>query len=442
MELYKIVLSDEGNVKKAGDVRFAPLNEEYAATIAGTVKAEAGEWRLCVDNESMHADDIHDTKDSSTSYSHTGFENSVVKGLLVSGGHFAGVVLFLRFTHGGGMSCYEDEYYCILHADGRISGKNEAGTVFTGEDSDSENINRYTLVNVYGNKPVEAEKSREGIFVYEVCGEKENACMLTEIGGENVGELKIPEKLGGYTVITIAPAICKGREDIEALEIPDTVEEIGEEAFAKCSRMRTLKIGKGLRAVGENGYHSGTGTFHACTGLETIEVHPENEHFRSHGNCLIRIEKDMWLGIALNRDAVILGCKNTDLTKTKGIYEIENYAFYGCEGLKKVVVPKVTYRVGRSAFEGCKDLKKAILFKGTDMETAIGAYAFRNCEALEYVFIEKGLRWIEEDSFDGCSALQEICHGGTARKFHEAKTGYNHTPYFDIPVRHEQTPKG
>ena len=60
MIFYKTVLSDGDNVQKAGDVKFAPLEEDYANAIADTVEAEAEEWRLSINNEWMHADDLHD----------------------------------------------------------------------------------------------------------------------------------------------------------------------------------------------------------------------------------------------------------------------------------------------------------------------------------------------------------------------------------------------
>lgn len=439
MKLYQVVLSDAQATGKAGSTRFAPLTEEDAAAVEETVVAEAAGWRLLVVNNSMHADDLHDTKSESTSHTNKSFEISEVKGFLVANGHFAGVVLSLEFWRGGGMSSYRDQYYCILHADGRISGKNEGGTSFTGEDSDSENIDTYILSSISGAVPVTEPECREGIFVFEISKERENTCTLIGIKGENLGALEIPDTLGGYTVRAIAPGICRGREDIEALTIPDSVEEIYEEAFAKCSRMRSLKIGRGLSAIGETGVYSGTGPFYACGALETIEVHPENKHFRSDGGCLIKIETDSWSGT--HKDTVVLGCKSTDLTKAKEIVSIENYAFYGCEGIREIIVPPTVQSIGRSAFENCTSLKRAILFEGSREKTGISAYAFYGCTALEYVFIAKGLRWLEEDSFEDCTALKEICYGGTEENWRRAKTGYNYTPILEIPVLYGQTPK-
>ena len=441
MIFYKTVLSDGDNVQKAGDIKFAPLEEDYANAIADTVEAEAEEWRLSINNEWMHADDLHDTRDTCSSHSFKNFDTPEVKGILVSNGHFGGVVLFLEFSHGGGMSSYRDKYYCILHANGKISGKNQAGSTFTGEDSDSEDINTYTLINIHGNKPVEEAKKQEGIFIYEVCRGQESSCILVGIESESIGDLKIPETLAGYTVRSIAPAICKEREDITSLVIPDSVEEIGEQAFAKCTNMRVLQIGKGLCGIGENNVYHGAGSFYACSNLEEIRVHPKNKHFRSHGNCLIKIQNELWLGTPLNRDALILGCKNTDMTAAKELYSIEHFAFYGCEGLQEIVVPKSVYSIGRSAFENCTGLKKAILFKGANMTTAICSLAFAGCTSLEYVFIEKSLYRADDNTFKNCTALKEICFGGTHADWKKVRTTYNYLLSLDIPVLCEQTPE-
>lgn len=441
MELYKIVYSDGDGVKQAGNTRFAPLGAEYAEAVSATVTAEAAEWRLCVSNGWARSNDLYDTSSSGSGLSHKGLDHRSIKGFLVQNGHFAGVVLALEFSHGGGMSSYRDSYYCILHADGRISGRNESGSTFTGEDSDSEDIDTYTLENIYGNKPVEEKKHKEGIFSFEINGEREGTCTLVGLECEEIGALEIPERLGGYTVSAIAPALCKGREDVTSLEIPNTVEEIGTEAFAGCSRMRALRIGKGLRAIGENAVYSPAGSFYACTGLEEIRVHPENRHFRSDGNCLIRLERETWLGTVLLRDTLILGCKNTDLTQTKDLFAIENFAFFGCKGLKKITVPKTVYRIGYAAFRDCAGLKAALLFPDTDHEPMICSYAFRGCASLEYVYIEKGLSRIEQDSFADCPALSALCFGGTRKDWDCVRTGYNHIPHFSIPVLCEQKPK-
>ena len=443
MKFYKIVLSDGPDVQEAGWKKFAPLDEEYAKTIAATVEAEAAEWRLCVNNKWMHADDLHDTKETSSSHSNKGFDSSVVKGYLVNNGHFAGVVLLLEFSHGGGMSSYRDKYYCILHTNGNIDGKNEAGSSFTGEDSDSEDIDTYTIENIYGKKPIEKVRQKADGFLFEVSGEYVGTCTIVGVEIESLKCLKIPEALAGYTVRAIASSVFEGREDIESLEIPDCVEEIGEKAFANCTKMRSLKIGEGLCVVGENRAPYGkTGAFVGCSGLEKIKVAPKNKHFRSDGNCLIKIDRPKdYCGIVLNRDALILGCCNTDISKVKIIHAIECFAFYGCEGLKAIDIPKMVQRVGCCAFENCTGLERVTLFEGTRDYPQICSDAFTGCSSLSYVWLAKGLRWLEEDSFDDCPALKEICYGGTEEDWENVTEGYGCRPHFDTPVLYEQPKK-
>ena len=143
----------------------------------------------------------------------------------------------------------------------------------------------------------------------------------------------------------------------------------------------------------------------------------------------------------MNRDALILGCKNTDMTAAKEFYSIGHFAFYGCEGLEKIVVPKSVFFIGCSAFENCTGLKKAILFKGANMRTQINSLAFAGCTSLKYVFIEKSLCWADDNTFKNCTALKEICFGGTHDDWDKVRTIYNNLLFLDIPVLCEQTPE-
>ena len=80
MELFKVVLSDGTNVQKAGDTKFAPLDEECAKAVAQTVEAEAADWRLCVNNEWMRSNDIYDTQSSGSSQDNKNFGASAFRG--------------------------------------------------------------------------------------------------------------------------------------------------------------------------------------------------------------------------------------------------------------------------------------------------------------------------------------------------------------------------
>ena len=41
-------------------------------------------------------------------------------------------------------------------------------------------------------------------------------------------------------------------ESLETIEIPNSVEEIGKEAFEGCSALKSIKIPKSVKKIGEN----------------------------------------------------------------------------------------------------------------------------------------------------------------------------------------------
>lgn len=74
----------------------------------------------------------------------------------------------------------------------------------------------------------------------------------------------------------------------------------------------------------------------------------------------------------------------TDLTLPTGITEIGNYAFYGCEGLKRVT------------------------FAPECSITAIGAQAFRGCTGLLELALPATLTEIGDNALTGCNAIEKI----------------------------------
>ena len=63
----------------------------------------------------------------------------------------------------------------------------------------------------------------------------------------------------------------------------------------------------------------------------------------------------------------------------KAVTQIGDFAFAGCNGLKKVIVPEGVTEIGMSAFLGCSGLQCVVL---PTTVTNIGKYAFATTEAL------------------------------------------------------------
>ena len=87
---------------------------------------------------------------------------------------------------------------------------------------------------------------------------------------------------------------------------------------------------------------------------------------------------------------------------------IREEAFYKCESLKELKLPKNLKRIGSRAFYQC-GLQKLDLPEGL---TEIGDSAFLKCKQLEYVKIPESVQKIGKWAFHGCGKLKvlEIHH--------------------------------
>ncbi len=122
------------------------------------------------------------------------------------------------------------------------------------------------------------------------------------------------------------------------LELPDTLEKIGDSAFYKCNGIEKVNVGQGLLSLGG-------AAFYGLRDLKEVVLSPELE-------------------------------------------EIGGNAFYGCDALPKIVLPYSLVEIGNSAFKDCTALE--IVYFGSETEqnyqnaklNYIGISAFENCSAL------------------------------------------------------------
>lgn len=96
--------------------------------------------------------------------------------------------------------------------------------------------------------------------------------------------------------------------------------------------------------------------------------------------------------------------EEVEIAEGCGITEIPDYAFLGCSGLKRVILPEGLKKIGFQSFSECSGLEK-INFPSTLED--IGSNSFAYCEKLDGLEFKEGLKHIGHNAFSFCTSLNE-----------------------------------
>lgn len=175
---------------------------------------------------------------------------------------------------------------------------------------------------------------------------------------------------------------------INKVIIPNTVEEIGQSAFAQLTELKEIEIPESVKKIGEYAF--------MLTGLKSISIPDGVEVIGNQAfNVCFELEK-----VNLGKNVKIIGeeafnqCSNLKKINLDNVETIGKGAFTECTNLEKIEFGKNLKTIESMAFNNCKNLKAVNL--GNVKE--IGDKAFFNCP-IEKVFIPKTLEKIGEDVF-------------------------------------------
>ena len=222
---------------------------------------------------------------------------------------------------------------------------------------------------------------------------------------------------------------CKG---LERIEIPDTVQSIGYEAFYKCGSLTDVKIGSGVTEIAYAAFEYcdklaeivipnsvveiGTNSFYECKSLSSVKL-SSNLKTLSYGafyNCdkltsiIIpkSLEKATGTTSAISGDGPFSECDNLkNITFEAGTTRIAEHLFGNCKGLERIEIPDTVQSIGYEAFYKCGSLTDVKI--GSEV-TKIGYGAFEDCGKLAEIIIPKKVKSLGEYCFEACSSLKEI----------------------------------
>ena len=226
---------------------------------------------------------------------------------------------------------------------------------------------------------------------------------------------------------------------VTKVSIPDSVKSICKDAFLKCDRLQTVRIGTGVSYIG--GFEDSSmnmvvydGTIEQWCGIT----------FGSRGACysvlgsINGICPDLYINNELVTDLVIpdsvtsispgafAGVRSLKTVKLpEGLTAIGTWTFFGCFGLEEVSIPDSVTEIGQDAFGGCQSLES---IKIPENVTLIDAEAFMKCTGLTVVTLPASLKKIGDGAFVGCDGLEDVFYKGKAFQWVEVSIGMRNDP--------------
>ncbi|MBQ9493167.1 MAG: leucine-rich repeat domain-containing protein [Oscillibacter sp.] len=195
-----------------------------------------------------------------------------------------------------------------------------------------------------------------------------------------------------------------------ALTVPESVDSIGDSAFANCERLSDIVIANGLQEIGNR-------AFTGCAALEKLSL-PKSVNAlgqAAFSYCAGLTEFRAAGSLEETRTSLFAGCTSLrTITLPDTVRTIGLRTFSGCSALTEFTLPERVSVIGSYAFEKCAALQSIAL---TDRMTDIESGVFSNCSGLKSVTIPDSVRNIKRAAFENCNALRDVYYTGTATQW-------------------------
>ena len=187
------------------------------------------------------------------------------------------------------------------------------------------------------------------------------------------------------------------RDDITRAVIGEGVTRIGDNAFRRCTSLRTIVIPGTVTEIGWC-------PFISCGALEAFEVSPENPAFADRDGVLFDKSMTNLLTYPANRPGDVY--RVPDGVESIGDFEYSRLRF--------ITMPGSVTEITGSAFSGCENLEAMIL---PEKLTELSSYLFWGCDSLQSIVIPKSVTAIQTSVLFLCDNIKDVYYEGTEEEW-------------------------
>lgn len=242
----------------------------------------------------------------------------------------------------------------------------------------------------------------------------------------------LPSTISSWPVTKIGEDALKDNTTITSVTIPDSVTEIGANAFAGCTKLtsvnyigdwRNLTIQSGNPAVEDAAKDA------ANEQLFDFEFTPDNTavivtNYKYNGAAADVTIPSRYQGkpVTTIGHAAFFNSAVTSVTIPDSVTSISDAAFINCPKLTNISIPNSVTYIGFSAFSSCTSLKSITLPSSLSF---ISGALFLGCSQLTTIHIPVSVTSIGNNAFADCPSLMTVTYPGSKTQWDDITKGRN-----------------
>lgn len=173
---------------------------------------------------------------------------------------------------------------------------------------------------------------------------EDGICLTKYIGLDT--EVTVPAEIDGTTVVALERTFY-GNESITSVVLPESITDIGVDAFGACTALQSVNIPSELKTIGSN-------AFWGCIALQTELVLPATLQSIGNGafaSCTSLYSVQICSGSAVLGKYIFTECSSLSrVSFAEGMTVLPDSTFYQCINLKTLTLPESLERIETSAF--------------------------------------------------------------------------------------------